>query len=311
MKKHFKILLAFDGSKGSFTAADYLGKVISKQSEIVLFHVMPKLPEAFKDVSSDSLSKQDEYPLDVWRTSQVENMHELMTTACDILVAYGFAKDAISVKIRTLRSGVARDILNESHQGYGTLVLGRTGLSKINKVMMGSVAAKLVEYAGHLPVAVVGDITASPKILIAFDGSKGSMKALMCVGALFDPIVSEIILCHAIRPLNTHWSGTKQLFNPKQEADWAKANQRKIAPAISEAKRRLIDAGISPERISSEILTYQKSRAGGISKTARDNDCDTIVLGRRGFTSVGEFKLGRVSRKILHCIFHRSLWIVN
>jgi nucleotide-binding universal stress UspA family protein len=311
MKNHPKILMAFDGSEGSFAAADYLGKVISKQSKIVLFNVMPEVPEAFRDVSSDSLSRQDAIPLGVWRTRQDEHMHELMATACDILVASGFPQDAIEIKIRTLRSGVARDILSESHQGYGALVLGRTGLSKIHEVMMGSVAAKLVEYASHLPVVVVGNRIASPNLLIAFDGSKGSMKAVMCVGALFDPVVCKIILCYALRPLNTEQSGTKQLFNPKYEADWTKANQRKIAPAISKAKRRLIDAGISPESISNEILTYQKSRAGAITKTARDNECDTIVFGRRGFTSVREFKLGRVSRKILQCIFHRTLCIVN
>jgi nucleotide-binding universal stress UspA family protein len=65
------------------------------------------------------------------------------------------------------------------------------------------------------------------------------------------------------------------------------------------------------ESLSSEILTYQKSRAAAIAKAARDGGCDTIVLGRRGFTSVGEFKLGRVSRKILHYAFHPALWIVN
>ena len=62
---------------------------------------------------------------------------------------------------------------------------------------------------------------------------------------------------------------------------------------------------------SIEILTYEKSRAAAIVKAAGSAGYDTIVLGRRGFTSVGEFNIGRVSRKILHLTFQPALWIVN
>jgi len=62
---------------------------------------------------------------------------------------------------------------------------------------------------------------------------------------------------------------------------------------------------------SIEILTYEKSRAAAIVKAAGSAGYDTIVLGRRGFTSVGEFNIGRVIRKILHLTFQPALWIVN
>jgi len=53
MKKPPRILLAIDGSDRSFAAVSYLGKVISKQSEIVLFHVVAEEPEAFSDLDAD------------------------------------------------------------------------------------------------------------------------------------------------------------------------------------------------------------------------------------------------------------------
>jgi len=191
------------------------------------------------------------------------------------------------------------------------LVIGRTGLSKIDEIMMGSVASKLVEGVSHLPVGVVGDRPESNKMLIAFDGSKGSMKTVKCVATLFDPAACELILCHVIRPLNTQQLSTRQLFVQKHEADWINANQRKIVPAIISAHRRLMDAGFSPESLSSEILTYQKSRAAAIAKSARGGGCDTILLGRRGFTPAENFRIGRVSRKILHFAYQPALWIVN
>ena len=192
MKKIPRILVGIDGSERSFAASVYLGKVLSKQAEIVLFHVMAEAPEAFRDVSADPLTEKENYPLSVWKTNQVEIIHEFMTVACDILIASGFPKEAISVMIRTLRSGVARDILNESHQNYDILVVGRTGISKIEDITLGSVAAKLVGVVAHPPIIVVGENTKSKKIVIAIDGSTGSMKAVRCAGALLDPAECEM-----------------------------------------------------------------------------------------------------------------------
>ena len=53
---------------------------------------------------------------------------------------------------------------------------------------------------------------------------------------------------------------------------------------MNEAKRHLKKAGLSNEQITSEILTYQKSRATAIVTTATKYGYDTIVVGRRGLT---------------------------
>ena len=311
MKKFPRILMAIDGSERSFAASVYLGKVLSKQAKIVVFHVRAEAPEAFRDVSADPLTEKENYPLSVWNTRQEELINEFMTAACDILIASGFPKEAISVKTQTMRSGVARDILNESHQNYDLLVIGRSGISKIENITLGSVASKLVDVVAYPPIIVVGKNTKSQKIIIAIDGSTESMKAVQCVAALLGPAECEILLCHVIRPLSVQQMGAKELFVPKHEADWIAANQRKIVPVINEAKRRLEKAGFSKEKISSEILTYQKSRADAIVKTATEGGFDTIVLGRRGLTAVGEFKFGRVSRKILQFAYRSTLWIVS
>jgi len=311
MKKISRILLAIDGSERSFTASVYLGKVLSKQAEIVLFHVMTEAPETFRDVGTDSVIEKENYPLGLWKTRQQEFIDEFMTLACDILTASGFHKEAISVKTQIMRSGVARDILAESQQNYDTLVVGRTGITKIGDITLGSVASKLVDVVAHPSIIVVGENTKSKKIIIAMDGSTGSMKAVRCAGALLDPAECEILLCHVIRPLSAQQMGAKELFLPKHEAEWISANQRKIVPVMNEAKRRLKEEGFSEEQISSEILTYQKSRAAAIVKKATKGGYDTIVLGRQGLTAVGEFKMGRVSRKILQFAYRSTVWIVN
>ena len=80
---------------------------------------------------------------------------------------------------------------------------------------------------------------------------------------------------------------------------------------MNEAKRHLKKAGLSNEQITSEILTYQKSRATAIVTTATKYGYDTIVVGRRGLTDTGEFQMGRVSRKIIHFAYRSTLWIVG
>ena len=311
MKKPPRILLAIDGSERSFAAAVYLGNVIAKQAEIVLFHVMAEVPEAFRDVSADPVIEKENYPFGLWKTRQEEFIDEFMTLACDILIASGIAKEAISVKTQTMRSGVARDILAESQQDYDILVVGRTGISKIKDITLGSIASKLVEVAAHPPLIVVGESVQSKKIVIAVDGSTGSMKAVRRAGALLDPTGCEILLCHVIRPLSVQQMGAKELFTPKHEDDWIEANKRKIAPVMNEAKRRLKKAGLSEEKITSEILTYQKSRAAAIVHAAATGGYDTIVAGRQGLTAVGEFRFGRVSRKILQFAYRSTVWIVS
>ena len=235
MKRISRILVAIDGSARSYAALAYLGKLFSKQVEIVLFHIMAEAPVSLRDLSPDPSYEKERYPLALWKTSQEEFIAEFMTLACDILYASGFAKDAVSVKTQALGSGVARDILAESRQGYDVLVVGRTGISKVEDISLGGIAAKLVDVVVHLPIIVV----------------------------------------------------------------------------INEAKRRLKRAGLSEEQITSEILTYQKSRAAAIVDAATKGGYDTIVLGRQGLTAVGEFQMGRVSRKILHFAYRSTLWVVS
>lgn len=311
MQDHPKIFLAIDGSDQSLNAVRYVGRLFAKHSQFVLFHVMAEIPEAFRDMHVDSSGHRDAHVLGIWKVHQEEIIFDFMQKALTILLNAGIAPEAVTFKVKTMRSGIARDIINESHQDYSALVIGRTGVSKIEEITMGSVTSKLVETIGHIPVIVVGESPESRKVMIAFEGSEGSMRAVENVGALLDPAECEVMFCHVIRSLTVQQLSTEELFKQKHEEHWIAANRRKIVPVINEAKSRLLKAGFFEERISSEILTYQKSRAAAIAKAAADGGYDTIVLGRRGFTAVGEFNIGRVSRKILHFAFRPALWLAS
>jgi nucleotide-binding universal stress UspA family protein len=180
-----KILIAVDGSDQALAAVRYVGRLFSKQSQIVLFHVIVEIPEAFRDMHVDSSDHSEEHMLGIWKDHQEEIINDFMQKAQTILLDAEVAPEAVSLKVQTMRSGIVRDIINESHQNYSALVIGRTGVSKIEEIMMGSVASKLVEVINNIPIIVVGESPESSKILIALDGSEGSMKAVANVGTLF------------------------------------------------------------------------------------------------------------------------------
>ena len=306
-----RILLALDGSEQSAAAARYMSCVLFKKSEVVLFHVVPETPETFRDLAEDPLIYATDLPLRAWVEHQKKNICEFMEATHRLFVKAGFSRQAISVRIQNLKTGVARDIISTLREGFDALVIGRNGIGKLDDRMLGSVSAKLVEVCALIPVIVVGGRPDSKSVLIAFDGSKGCMKAIDTVASLLDPVDCRVLLCHVVRTLSLHQRRPDQLFVPEHENHWIEAHQRKLMPALDEAKQRLVDAGIPENRISQDILSHQMSRADAIFKRADTAGYQGIVAGRRGLTSVEEFQLGRVSRKLLYLADDKALWLVS
>jgi hypothetical protein len=53
-----------------------------------------------------------------------------MGSASRILLDAGFRQEAVTLNICERKAGVARDIANESQDGYTAVIAGRRGLSK-------------------------------------------------------------------------------------------------------------------------------------------------------------------------------------
>jgi hypothetical protein len=55
--------MSLDGTESSVATADYLDKMLTKQAEIVLFHVKAEAPEVFRDLRVDPVNENEDYPL--------------------------------------------------------------------------------------------------------------------------------------------------------------------------------------------------------------------------------------------------------
>ncbi|MBF0118390.1 MAG: universal stress protein [Desulfobacterales bacterium] len=310
MKDEQRILIAIDGSEQAFDAVRYVSYMFPQEkTKIVLFHVNAEVPESFLDLRRDALFQSNVIQITAWSLQIKKNIEEFMEKALNILLDAGFPRDSISIKIQGKKIGIARDILKESHEGYSAIVLGRSGISRLKDIIMGSIANKLLGKTQHIPLAVIGGLPETNKIIIGFDASEGAMKAVHSISSLMASPKREIMLCHVIRPLGVH-VGIRGLFNDNEENEWIEKNIKEIEPFFDKAINILVSGGFSRENVHKNILKGKKSRAEAVTRKAEGDGYGTIAVGRRGLTIVEEFVIGRVSTKVLHLADEMAVWVI-
>lgn len=125
------------------------------------------------------------------------------------------------------------------------------------------------------------------RLLLAFDGSIHSQKALSYALEMSEALDASLYLLHAYAPITS-----SSLLNDDDEfLDQEKAEGlRVLAPAMRAAEtsgvdvRPVIVEGPAPE---------------AIARVAEEQNCDLIVMGRRGLSAMGETLLGSVSDTVL------------
>ncbi len=304
MGKHKgKILLAVDGSDQAFEAVRYVSQLFPpKRMEVVLFHALSKLPEGFWDVEKSPAFKHKLSSAAAWATREKTVIHEFMERARQLFLDQGFPEDKVIVKIEERKKGVARDIITESQRVYDAVVVGRLGKSQLKDLVWGSVADKLIGRLTHVPVCVVGGSPQVGKILVAMDTSEEATKVLEFAGSMMDITDCQLTLLHVIRGMEAWTVDSSEQLQKAEEA---------ATILLEEATGRLERAGLSRDRISTKIRSGAASRAEAIVEEARNSECGTIIVGRRGLSRVKEFFMGRVSKKVLQLAKWNAVWVVS
>lgn len=158
------------------------------------------------------------------------------------------------------------------------------------------------------------------KVLVAFDGSENSFKAVDYVGS----IAKNCSDCE-INILYVERLPDKDIY--KDDESWktqCELNENEIMEKLEAARKILIDLGVANDELGMEYFASCKSpfhetdicstgRSIGmdILRIREEGSYDTIVIGRRGVSKAEEFLFGSVSTKIVQSAVDCTVWVVS
>jgi nucleotide-binding universal stress UspA family protein len=175
------------------------------------------------------------------------------------------------------------------------IVIGRRGRTGLEKMLMGSVAAKVIGYAPCKVLVVPRFARISCKnILIATDGSKYSVAAATEAIGIAKRCKSNLIIITVVHTEalssmspDTGYTQSQQEVIERQELQRAERN-------ISGVKELAEKEGIRAEGIISEGRPYE-----AIAKAALEKNIDLIVVGSHGRTGISKFLMGSVTERVI------------
>jgi nucleotide-binding universal stress UspA family protein len=146
-----KILIAIDHSANALKAVDYVGKMMAchADADISLLYV---INEPSADMMPDAADRA--LYVDKMKAETLRFMEEIAQR----LVTHGISEKQINLRIQACKKAlsIAELILHEQKSGgYGTIVIGRRGMSKREEFLFGSVSNKVVREARGCTVWVV------------------------------------------------------------------------------------------------------------------------------------------------------------
>jgi len=141
------ILLAVDCSENAASAVNYVGGFAARSdAKITMFHVIRALEPTFQELFSMHAQEVDAFMDQLGAETQV-----MFKRYRDILTNHGIQDDRITSKNVTQASSRAASVLHEARSaGYGTVVMGRRGLSRVYGFLTGRVTNKVLHQAEGL-----------------------------------------------------------------------------------------------------------------------------------------------------------------
>lgn len=307
-----KILVAVDGSEQSLRAIRYAANVFSPQrTRIVLFNVQAPVFDLFKDLDGYPHYKRRMTGIKRWATEQKQDITSTMDSAAVYFRQKGFPESAITTKTPAKRLGVTQDIIKESYNDYQAIVVGRTGWSRFKDWLVKSTAMKLVAKIKHIPVVVVGGNPDARHLLVAFDGTHGAMRGVVCVGAMVEASNHHLQLYSMIESQKKFWPGDDPYFKIDNCVSRIVIGKENIGEQLEEARNRLLAEGFPTEQLSVCVHTVDREKAAHIVQQAEKNNFGSVAVGRRGLiTFIDEFFIGRVSDQVLKAANALAVWII-
>lgn len=145
-----KILLGFDGSEGARRAVDFASRTMRGGN------FRAKLIYVMRGKENDDPEIQRLYSPAKYAQKTLKEMNTELEAAAKQLVAAGFKPHQVSTELISGVASRARAIVTEAKEsGYGTIVMGRRGHSRVRDFFIGRVTNKVIHLARDRTVWII------------------------------------------------------------------------------------------------------------------------------------------------------------
>jgi nucleotide-binding universal stress UspA family protein len=148
-----KVLVCLDSSDNALRAVDHAGFMFSgTDCQVTVLHTMRHLT---RYVPMETLEDAPDLQR-LYKEKAGEQIASYMEKAREMLIEAGLTNEQIATRIVNGSRSPSDDILKEARsKGYGTIVLGRRGLSGLKAFVFGSVTKKILHQSAGLSIWIV------------------------------------------------------------------------------------------------------------------------------------------------------------
>ncbi|HDZ59222.1 MAG TPA: universal stress protein [Actinobacteria bacterium] len=267
-----KILVAFDGSPSSRNAlrqAITLGERRRRPVEVLA--VVPDYEGDLELVGVSNLKETLRGPTDRL-AAQAREVADSLSAEVDIRVEHGEAYEKIIDAAKT--------------DDCDLIVMGRRGLRRMERMLMGSVTARVISHSGTNVLVIPRDADIGwENICVATDGSQYSEAALELAIEYARELDGRITIVAAVDSHPEYYGGATDFVDKMGEK--ATANLRDAAGKVKAAG------------VSVQTLLLRGEPAQELTDMAKREGCGIIFAGSRGRSGIKKLLMGSVTEKII------------
>jgi nucleotide-binding universal stress UspA family protein len=149
-----RVLLPIESAPNSKRALDHAAWLLGEAGpmEVTIFHVVTPLVTEEMTLTLEGLGDLEA----MIEQRLLDDAEDMLSQAREYLLERDVPAFAITTRLETKATGVARAILDEAKEGgYGSILIGRRGLSRTERFLFGSVSNKVVQQAKGMAVWVI------------------------------------------------------------------------------------------------------------------------------------------------------------
>jgi nucleotide-binding universal stress UspA family protein len=272
MGRYRKILVAVDSSESGKNALHQAFKLANEEKcWITVTSVVPPYEGEIellgvKDIRAALRKPCEEALAEIEKIAKTERM--LIKTVCE--------EGEVHERIVDLADAENCDVI----------VMGRRGLRRIERALIGSVTARVIGHTQRDVLVVPnGTVVGWKKIVLATDGSRHSAKATERAISFAKSYGGELRVISVVDVPTEFYA----------EAPQAVENLvRKAQGFVADVKKQAEEAGVKVETFVGEAEAYE-----AITHLAKEQNADMIVIGSYGRTGLRRLLMGSVAEKVI------------